>query len=240
MLYRVTIKKVKIIAPYLSAFSEYSLAPYNASSDTHTLSGIRHRRSSYISCFSFYFRHTLSVFDLSLESPYQDQAENVTRVIELQPQISQYKIEDSTNGTDWTVLENVSRECSNGYYEYCNGIQARFIRVTGIELPYGQALRISGLRVFGNSEGNLPGKAKSCVHRATDRRRAVVTWNKDTFAQGHNVRYGTAPDKLYCSWMVYDEDSVELTTLISGQDHYLCVDSFNENRIVKGDLIHID
>lgn len=178
--------------------------------------------------------------DLALENPYRNQDATVTRIIELEPQLSRYTLETSLDGINWTVLENVSRECSNGYYEYFDGIQARFIRVTGIELPYGQALRISGLRVFGNSDGELPSKATVCAHRSNDRRKAVISWNKSNSAQGFNVRYGIAPDKLYCSWMVYDVDSVELTTLISSQDYYICVDSFNESGITEGDLFHID
>ena len=53
------------------------------------------------------------------------------------------------------------------------------------------------------------------------------------------MRYGIAPDKLYQSWMVYDAGEVELTTLIKGQDYWISVDSFNENGITEGELIHL-
>ena len=39
-------------------------------------------------------------------------------------------------------------------------------------------------------------------------------------AQGCNVRYGIAPDKLYQSWLVYDADEVTLSTLMAGQTYY--------------------
>lgn len=84
-----------------------------------------------------------------------------TRHIETRPQISHYTVETSVNGASWTLRENVARECSNGYYEYADGIRARYVRVTGGELPYGQALRISGLRVFGNGEGAKPAQAEA-------------------------------------------------------------------------------
>ena len=71
----------------------------------------------------------------------------------------------SVNGADWTTRETVARECSNGYYEYADGIRARYVRVTGGELPYGQALRISGLRVFGNGEGPKPAQAEAAGAR---------------------------------------------------------------------------
>ena len=55
-------------------------------------------------------------------------------------------------------------------------------------------------------------------------------------AQGCNVRYGAAPDQLYQSWLVYDTNEVTLSTLIAGQEYYVCVDSFNENGITAGEV----
>ena len=158
-----------------------------------------------------------------------------TRHIELEPQISHYTIEVSADGERWTVLETVARECSNGYYEYADGIRARFVRVTGGELPYGQALRISGLRVFGNGAGEKPAQAKAAAKRLGDLD-ARVTWQPVPGAQGCNVRYGAAPDRLYQSWLVYDANEVTLSTLIAGQEYYICVDSFNENGITAGEV----
>ena len=84
-----------------------------------------------------------------------------TRHIETRPQISHYTVETSVTGADWTICETVARECSNGYFEFADGIRARYVRVTGGALPYGQALRISGLRVFGNGEGAKPAQAEA-------------------------------------------------------------------------------
>ncbi len=158
-----------------------------------------------------------------------------TRHIELRPQISHYTIEISADGAHWTVLENVARECSNGYYEYAHGVDARYVRVVGGELPYGQALRVSGLRVFGNGGGEKPAQAAAAAERLGPLD-ARVSWQPIPGAQGCNVRYGTAPEKLYQSWMVYDANEVTLSTLIAGQDYYLCVDSFNENGVTPGEV----
>lgn len=160
------------------------------------------------------------------------------RRIELEPQISHYIIETSTDGESWTILETVARECSNGYYEYTNGIRARFIRVTGEELPYGQVMRISGLRVFGNGSGEKCPRAKAKARRL-NALEAKISWEHLPAAQGCNVRYGIAPDKLYMSWMVYGTDEVKLTTLIKGQAYFVCVDSFNENGITPGEIIKV-
>ena len=162
-----------------------------------------------------------------------------TRHIETRPQISHYTVETSLDGKVWTLREDVARECSNGYYEYADGIRARYIRVTGGELPYGQALRISGLRVFGNGEGDRPAQADAKAVRV-DALDGKISWLPIENAQGCNVRYGIAPDKLYQSWLVYDADEVTLSTLMSGQTYYVCVDSFNENGITTGKIIKME
>ena len=162
-----------------------------------------------------------------------------TRHIETRPQISHYTVETSLDGKAWTLREDVARECSNGYYEYADGIRARYIRVTGGELPYGQTLRVSGLRVFGNGEGGRPAQADAKAVRV-DALDGKISWQHIENAQGCNVRYGIAPDKLYQSWLVYDADEVTLSTLMAGQEYYVCVDSFNENGITTGKIIKME
>jgi len=162
-----------------------------------------------------------------------------TRHIETRPQISCYKVETSLDGKIWTLREDVARECCNGYYEYAGGLRARYVRVTGGQLPYGQALRISGLRVFGNGAGEKPPRAKAAAAR-TGPLDGRVRWQHIENAQGCNVRYGTDPEKLYQSWLVYDDDEAALSTLTAGQDYYVCVDSFNENGITPGETIKME
>lgn len=159
--------------------------------------------------------------------------ERRTRHIETTPQISHYTLESSTDGVNWQKLETVARDCANGYYEYPQGVAARYIRVTGGALPYGQALRISGLRVFGNGNGDKPAAARAAAVRLGDLD-AKVQWQHIANAQGCNVRYGISPDKLYQSWLVYGAEEVTLSTLIAGQQYFICVDSFNENGITPG------
>ena len=162
-----------------------------------------------------------------------------TRHIETRPQISCYKVETSLDGENWTLREDVARECSNGYYEYADGIRARYVRVTGGALPYGQALRVSGLRVFGNGEGERPAAAKAAAVRL-DALDGKVNWQHIENAQGCNVRYGTAPDKLYQSWLVYGVDEVKLSTLMVGRDYWVCVDSFNESGVTPGEIVKME
>ena len=162
-----------------------------------------------------------------------------TRHIELNPQLSHYTVEASSDGEHWTLVEQVGRECCNGYTEIPDGISARYIRVTGGELPYGQALRISGLRVFGNGGGAAPAPAQAAAKRLGDLD-AQVQWQPIPGAQGCNVCYGPAPDKLYHSWLVYGQNEVQLSTLIKGQPCFVRVDSFNENGVTPGAVLQVE
>lgn len=185
----------------------------------------------------------VNIADEALDAGYAESLYNdggyEKRYIEVEPMISNYLIETSMDGLEWNILERVSRECCNGYYEYPEGVQARYIRVTGGKLPYGQTLRISGLRIFGNGNGKKPEQVKAKAVRvgAMD---GLVSWNGVKDAIGYNVRYGIAPDKLYLSWLVYGTTEVNLSTLITGQAYYVCVDSFNENGITDGVVIEME
>lgn len=123
-------------------------------------------------------------------------------------------------------------------YEYPDGIRARYVRVTGGKLPYRQPLRISGLRVFGNGSESKPKQVSAKAVRIGSLN-GLISWNKTANAQGYNIRYGIAPDKLYLSWLVYDAAEVNLSTLKAGQKYYVCVDSFNENGITEGEIIEL-
>lgn len=174
--------------------------------------------------------------DVAVEFPPEAYGDDRrTRHIELEPQISHYTIETSADGEAWHTLETVARECSNGYYEYETGVTARYVRVVGGALPYGQPLRIAGLRVFGHGGGAKPVPAKAAAERVGDLD-AVVRWQplSEMGAQGVNIRYGTAPDKLYLSHLVYGASEATLTTLVAGQEYYIAVDSFNENGVTPG------
>ena len=150
-----------------------------------------------------------------------------------------YTLRASVDGQEWQILDQIERECSNVYHEIEAGIRARYIQIVGGELPYGQTLRISGLRVFGNGDGELPKKANAVAIRVSDLD-GLVKWDAISDVQGCNVRYGIDSDKLYCSWMVYDANEVKLSTLMKGREYYVRVDAFNENGITEGDIVKME
>ena len=63
-----------------------------------------------------------------------------------------------------------------------------------------------------------------------------ISWEPSADADGYNVRFGIAPDKLYSSYQVYGASQVRLTTLNADQQYYFAMDSFNENGITSGKI----
>ncbi|HJQ35089.1 MAG TPA: family 43 glycosylhydrolase [Pyrinomonadaceae bacterium] len=145
-----------------------------------------------------------------------------------------YVVEGSADGRDWRTLvdrRNSFRDVPNDYVELGSPQTVRFVRFRSIHAPTPN-LSISDLRVFGLGQGKAPTAVKNfSVKRHPDRRDATLTWERQNGAQGYNVLWGIAPDKLYSSWLVYDANSLELRSLSIEQGYYFAVEAFNENGI---------
>jgi hypothetical protein len=151
-------------------------------------------------------------------------------------------VEGSLDGREWFILEdkrNADSDLPHDLFVYEEGRQLRYVKVTAYELPYGQAFKVSGLRVFGKGKGERPAQT-SATTKQTGELNALVQWDAVEDAQGYNVRYGIHPEKLYLSWLLYDQTELDLSTLNKGIPYYVCVDSFNENGITRGKTIKIN
>ena len=144
-------------------------------------------------------------------------------------------IEGSLDGKKWFKIEDRSRsqkDAPNAYIELSKARKARFIRYRNVKVP-SESLAISEFRVFGKGSGNTPGKVKNFrAIRAQDRREALLTWDKVEEAQGYNIRWGIAPEKMYSSWLIYAKDLGEkcefkIPSLSIDQDYYFSIESFN-------------
>lgn len=146
----------------------------------------------------------------------------------------QYTISGSLDGKNWEIIVDRSkntRDVPNDYVELPEPQKLRYIRYDNIHVPT-PYLSISDLRIFGNGEGKAPGQIKKfSVVRKTDKRDAVITWSPQKNSTGYNVLWGIAPDKLYSSWMVYGENSLELKSLNTDQVYYFAIEAFNENGV---------
>ncbi|HEA30384.1 MAG TPA: 1,4-beta-xylanase [Leeuwenhoekiella sp.] len=148
----------------------------------------------------------------------------------------QYVIEASADGTTWETIIDKSEnkeDVPNDYVELPKPVKTRYIRYKNghVPTPY---LSISGLRVFGKGSGKAPGEVKGFkVERQKDRRDAQLSWNAIKGAQGYNIFWGIAKDKLYNTWLVYDKNELEMKNLSTDQSYYFAIEAFNENGVSK-------
>ncbi len=145
-----------------------------------------------------------------------------------------YVVEGSVDGKTWVTLvdrKNSYKDVPNDYVELGTPRIVRYVRYKNIHAPTPN-LAISDIRVFGLGLGKLPATVKNfAVSRHKDRRDATITWDAQSNVQGYNVLWGIAPDKLYSSWQVYDNNSLEMRSLSVDQSYYFAVEAFNASGI---------
>lgn len=146
----------------------------------------------------------------------------------------QYSIEASVDGTNWEVIIDKSKnktDVPNDYVALNEPQRVRFIRYRNLHVPT-TYLSISDIRIFGNGFGKAPRTVNKLKITRTDKRRgAKLSWNPIKNAQGYNILWGIAPDKLYSSWMVYDKSSLDIKSLNINQTYYFSIEAFNENGV---------
>lgn len=157
---------------------------------------------------------------------------------------TRYAIEGSLDGTNWhTIVDhsNSYKDTPNDYAELETPEQLRYIRYKNVKVPT-PALAISEIRVFGLGNGKAPvAPKKLTLKRHDDRRDIDIEWTEVKGAQGYNVLWGIAPDKLYSSWMVYGDHNLLMRSLTVDQDYYFAVEAFNENGVsARSQVIHVD
>lgn len=164
-------------------------------------------------------------------------SETDKRIIDQTAHVTRWKLEGSTDGENWFVISDKSdadTDLSHDFIINEAGYACRYVKLTVVELPFGQQPCVSGIRVFGKAEGALPAKADATAKR-TGEMDMQVCWD-DGDAAGHNILWGHAPDKLYHSCMVFGKREQRIAALIKGQPVYVRVDAFNEYGITEGDL----
>ncbi|MBP7821364.1 MAG: family 43 glycosylhydrolase [Saprospiraceae bacterium] len=156
-----------------------------------------------------------------------------------------YILWQSLDGIHWEKLtdkSNNDKDVPHDYIEYHRPVKARFIKLENIMMPTGK-FAISGLRIFGNSNGDLPNSVSDLIVLRTekDKRSAWLKWNPVDNAQGYVIYYGTQEDKLYTSIMVYDQNEYWLKTLDKEKKYYFKIEAFNENgRTLSEKIINVD
>jgi hypothetical protein len=181
--------------------------------------------------------------DVETDAMHEEQAGVSYRTIIVESQRTKYLLEYTIDGAKWSTL--IDRRDSNTDYAHDfavmdTAMNAKYLRVSNIKLPFGGTPAISGLRVFGKGNGNMPDKATSVTASRENDIDIVLNWQPSKKAVGYNVRYGISPTKLYSSWQVYGANDLRLSMVNKGADYYVAVDSFNENGVTEGDVVHVE
>ncbi|WP_266363175.1 family 43 glycosylhydrolase [Tellurirhabdus rosea] len=155
---------------------------------------------------------------------------------------TQFRILTSRDGKKWDVAADLTKEPKKdhacAYVELDRPTRARYVRYDHVYVA-GPNLAINEFRVFGNGLGKAPPTPTGLtVVRQKDGRNADISWQKvpgrsGAPAVGYNILWGIAPDKLYQSYQIWDDQpgKLELRALNVGVPYYFAIEAFNENGV---------
>jgi len=147
----------------------------------------------------------------------------------------QYILYGSTDGKKWSVLADKSHNTTDiphEYVEFSTPARTRYLKLENIHMPTGK-FAISGLRAFGKGEGAAPDTVKDFIVLRTekDKRSAWLKWSPVGNAYAYTIYFGTAPDKLYSSIMVYDVNEYYYKGMDKEKTYYFRIEAVNENGV---------
>ncbi|UIR54692.1 family 43 glycosylhydrolase [Sphingobacterium sp. SRCM116780] len=157
----------------------------------------------------------------------------------------QYVLYASLDGKKWQVIVDKSKNKTDVPHDYValsKTVQARYIKLENIHMPSGK-FAISGLRVFGNGNGEKPEQVKQFFVMRTekDKRSAWIKWQPVDDAYAYNIYTGLAPDKLYNCIMVHNANEYYYKAMDSQKPYYFTIEAINENGVsLRHEIIKID
>lgn len=165
-----------------------------------------------------------------------DESRSAFRTVVTDDHPAAYVLEGSDDGRSWRVLFDGRTDSSDAPHRLVRlpePRRLRFVRVTGMSVPWDAHFAVSGLRVFGLDDRPLPAAVSPSVARV-EPRNALVRWEPAEGADGYNVRYGRRPDKLYHSWQVWGATELDLSTLNAAEEYWVAVDAYNAGGVTEG------
>ncbi|MDP9081411.1 MAG: fibronectin type III domain-containing protein [Bacteroidota bacterium] len=101
----------------------------------------------------------------------------------------------------------------------------------------GGTFAISGFRVFGTGSGQKPSKVDSfeVLRDLNDPTIVKLSWKKQAYAIGYNIRFGVLKDNLNRVYQVYSDTSVTIRSLNKDQKYWFAIDAFGESGVTRGD-----
>ena len=166
------------------------------------------------------------------------------RHIFVRPQKTGYLLEGSLDGENWFVLLDTRGEGSDRAHRFWmpeKPVDTRYLRLRDFVIPFGGVPAVSGLRVFGPAQGEAPGQVSRVeASRSGEGLNILLKWDAVPGADGYNVRYGIAPEKLYSGWQVADGTELDLSMVNAGQDYYIVVDSYGSGGVTIGEIFKVE
>lgn len=147
----------------------------------------------------------------------------------------QYKIWKSNDKKHWSLLTDKSKnnkDVPHDYVELAESVEARYIKLENIQMPGGR-FAISGLRVFGKSNGLIPPPVehftvlRSQLYKHGERWNAWLKWEINPLADGYVIYFGKSPQKLYGSIMIYAANQFFFTGMDRMDTYYFQIEAFN-------------
>ena len=179
---------------------------------------------------------------LDIPCPGQIRPGSQARYIEEAQQQTQWKLEGSLDGETWFTIEDKSTaetDLSHDLIVREEGFAARFLRLSDMAVPYGQNPCVSGLRVFGLGDGEKPAAPSFTAKRQGDLDMLVnIAPQENTL--GYNILFGSSPEKLYHSYMVFAPGETRVGALVKGRSCFVRVDAFNETGITEGSCVKLN
>ena len=172
--------------------------------------------------------------DERIDRPAPGSFRNGERCIDDAPMYTRWLLEGSEDGAHYAVLADkreAMTDLSHDLVVWEEGIPLRYLRLSHMEVPYGQRPCISGLRVFGRGDGPAPAEAVFDAERISDLDFTVRMHAEG--AVGYNVLWGENEHKLYHSAMCFAK-TLQIGALVKGRHYTVRVDAFNENGITEG------
>lgn len=164
------------------------------------------------------------------------------RLIMVDPQTTEYLLSYSENGETWHTLKDTRGQHMDLAHDFIvldKPISMRYLKLSHMLMPFDGVPAVSGLRVFGKADGQPPAPVRGVTATREHRLNILLDWDPVPGADGYNVRYGIAPDKLYSSWQVYGVHHLNLSMVNADQSYYIVVDSFSAGGVTSGSAIFV-
>jgi hypothetical protein len=172
----------------------------------------------------------------ALQVNFADQG--VTNLDRMTGDSYRYSIQISDDGTHWKTCVDRSdsqQDSPHDYVQLDEPVKTRYARLTNIHMPGGGFFSVSGFRLFGNGLGKAPVRVAGVqAARTPDSRRVHVSWKPSEGADFYIIRYGTAPDRLWNNYQVYNATNFDINSLNVGVDYFFTVDAVNDSGNTQG------